>query len=83
MHVIAPALYVLMRDEGFPADGEGFREFVLRLYRDGRLRRGKMKALYDRFFTEFAAAITGENARNSPHARAVAHGDGFFFWPKE
>jgi hypothetical protein len=83
MHVIAPALYVLMRDEGFPAGGEGFREFVIRRYRDGTLRRGKIEALYDRFFAEFAATTTGENARNSPHTRAVAHGDGFFFWPKE
>ncbi|MFW5690173.1 MAG: hypothetical protein ACOC1U_11435, partial [Spirochaetota bacterium] len=56
MHVLAPALYVLMRDAGFPAGDEGFRDLVIRLHREGTLRRGRMRELYDRFFTEFAGS---------------------------
>lgn len=50
MHVFAVALYSLMRHENYDGEKEGFREFLLRMIRSGKLEAGKLKQLYDEFY---------------------------------
>jgi len=50
MHVLAPIFYVLMKDEGMLATEEGFRAFIIRMAKEGKFAKGKMKPLYDRYF---------------------------------
>ncbi len=50
MHVLAVALYELMKDENFPQSGETFPKFFVRMVRAGRLSNSSMEALNKRFF---------------------------------
>ena len=47
MHVLAAALYELMRREGFGAGRGAFRPFLLRSLRSGALAPGRVKELHD------------------------------------
>lgn len=49
MHVLAPALYVLMRDEKFIEAREPFQAFLLRMVAEGKLGPGRVEPLYARF----------------------------------
>ena len=49
MHVLAPALYVLLREEQFLNGQEVFQAFLLRMLREGKLAPGKLEGLYARF----------------------------------
>ena len=51
IHVLAVALYSLMQQEGFPAAGEDFSRFLVRMARSGRLSSGHIEALNKTFFT--------------------------------
>ena len=55
MHVLAAALYELMRREDFGAGREDFRPFLLRSLRAGALAPGRVKELHDAFFSAKAA----------------------------
>lgn len=49
MHVLAPALYVLARSEGFPQNGETFQAFVIRMVDEQKLAPGKLESLKEDF----------------------------------
>jgi hypothetical protein len=49
MHVLAPAIYVLIKQEGFPQQDETFQDFMIRMIQQGKLAPGKMEALVKNF----------------------------------
>lgn len=49
MHVLAAALYVLLRQEAFMDGQEPFQAFLLRMIREGKLAPGKIETLYAHF----------------------------------
>ena len=55
IHVFAPVLYTLIKEENFENKGETLREFLLRMFRSGKLSAGKIKPIYDRFYNEIEA----------------------------
>lgn len=50
MHVLAAALYNLMKQEKYDGRQEIFRNFLLRVLLSGKLSAGKIKPLYDNFY---------------------------------
>jgi hypothetical protein len=50
MHVLAAALYYLMKQEKYDGRRENFRAFLLRILREQKLSAGKIKLLYDEFY---------------------------------
>ena len=50
MHVLAVAVYVIMRDERFLDAAEALTDFLIRQVRDGRLRPGRIRPLYEEFY---------------------------------
>jgi hypothetical protein len=50
MHVLAVALYSLMKHENYDGGKENFREFLLRMIGSGKLAAGTIKPLYDAFY---------------------------------
>jgi hypothetical protein len=56
MHVLAAALYSLMKEERYPAGGETFRDFLVRMVRGGKLGPGRVRALYEAFYLPPAGA---------------------------
>jgi hypothetical protein len=55
IHVLAVALYRLMKKNGFPSQGETFAAFLKRTIRSGALSDGKIAELNHEFFSESAA----------------------------
>ncbi len=55
MHVFAVALYSMMKDENFVGGGETFRDFVIRMIRSGKLAAGRIKPIYDAFYSQHAS----------------------------
>ena len=51
MHVFAVALYTLMKEENFNQRGELFRDFLIRIIQSGKLGPGKIKSIYDDFYS--------------------------------
>jgi len=49
MHVLAPAIYVLIKQEGFPQGDESFQDFLIRMVQKGKLAPGKMETLLEEF----------------------------------
>ena len=60
MHVLAPALYVLARDEGFPHTGETFEAFVIRMVQEQKLAPGKLEALTQEFHKLQSRQLPGD-----------------------
>jgi hypothetical protein len=54
MHVLAAALYGLMRRERYGERPEVFRDFLLRSLRAGALAPGRIKEIYDAFYSPLA-----------------------------
>lgn len=52
MHVLAAALYRVMKNERFGGTGESLREFLVRQIEAGDLKPGQIKGLYDAFHRE-------------------------------
>jgi ABC-type oligopeptide transport system substrate-binding subunit len=52
MHVFAVALYEVMKEENYNKQGELFRDFLIRMIRSGRLGPGKIKDIYEHFYSE-------------------------------
>jgi hypothetical protein len=52
IHVLAVALYSLMKTEKFDGKSEKFRGFLLRMIKSGKLSAGKIKPLYDDFYSD-------------------------------
>ncbi len=50
IHVIAIALYQIMKEEDFGNGRELFRDFVIRTVNSGKLKPGGIKEYYDRFY---------------------------------
>jgi len=50
MHVVAVALYQLMKQENFPKAGESFTQFFIRMARTGKLSNTNLEALNKNFF---------------------------------
>lgn len=55
MHVFAVALYSVMKQEGFSAEQETFRDFLVRMIRSGKLAAGRIKIIYDAFYSQRAS----------------------------
>lgn len=51
MHVFSVALYDVMKEENFNQKGEQFRDFLIRVIRSGKLSPGKIKSIYDAFYS--------------------------------
>jgi hypothetical protein len=51
MHVFAVALYNVMKEENFNKQNEPFRSFLVRMIRSGKLSPGKIKKIYDSFYS--------------------------------
>ncbi len=52
MHVLAPALYALMKQEHFLDSGESFQNFFLRMLSEGKLAPERTRALYEEIVTD-------------------------------
>jgi hypothetical protein len=50
IHVIAIALYQIMKEENYNSGGRVFRDYLLDLINSGKLRPGNVKEYYDRFY---------------------------------
>ncbi len=50
IHVLAVALYQVMKEENYGTGSEVFRDFLIRMVRSGRLKPGGIKEYYDRFY---------------------------------
>jgi hypothetical protein len=55
MHVFAVALYSVMKEENFNGEQETFRNFLLRMIRSGKLSAGRIKSIYDAFYSQRAS----------------------------
>jgi hypothetical protein len=55
IHVLAVALYSLMKQQGFPKDGESFATFLKAAIRSGKLANGRIAELNHAFFSESSA----------------------------
>ena len=51
MHVFAVALYSLMLEERYSERREKFRDFLVRMVRSGRLAAGRIRPLYEEFYS--------------------------------
>lgn len=51
IHVFAVALYSVMKQENFPENHETFRDFLVRIFRTGKLSSGRIKPIYDGFYS--------------------------------
>lgn len=54
MHVFAVALYSVMKEENFTGEREAFRDFLIRAIREGKLKAGRIKPVYDLFYSRRA-----------------------------
>jgi hypothetical protein len=52
MHVFAAALYSVMKKKKFNQKGEKFRDFLMRMIRSGELAPGRIKIVYDNFYSQ-------------------------------
>jgi hypothetical protein len=55
IHVLAVALYSLMKQNGFPDQQETFPAFLMRTIQSGALSKGKIEELNRAFFAETSA----------------------------
>ncbi len=55
MHVFAVALYSVMKGEGFNGEHETFRNFLMRMIHSGKLAAGRVKPIYDAFYSRRAS----------------------------
>jgi cell fate (sporulation/competence/biofilm development) regulator YmcA (YheA/YmcA/DUF963 family) len=55
MHVFAVALYSVMKEEKFNGGLETFRDFLIRVIRAGKLAAGRVKPIYDAFYSPRAS----------------------------
>lgn len=53
IHVFAIALYSVMKEEKFPQQGETLRNFLLRMFKTGKLAPGKIRPIYDAFYANY------------------------------
>jgi len=51
MHVFAVALYSVMKKKNFNQKGEKFRDFLIRMIRSGELAPGRIKIIYNNFYS--------------------------------
>jgi hypothetical protein len=51
IHVFAVALYHLMKEENYNGESETFRQFLIRMIRSGKLAAGRIKPIYDAFYS--------------------------------
>lgn len=51
MHVFAVALYSVMKEEHFNGEHETFRGFLIRVIRSDKLAAGRIKSIYDAFYS--------------------------------
>jgi hypothetical protein len=49
MHVLAPAIYVLIKQEDFPQQDETFQDFTIRMVQQGKLAPGNLESLMKDF----------------------------------
>lgn len=50
IHVLAVVLYKLMKETGYNSRNEIFRDYLLRLNNEGKLKPGMLKKYYDKFY---------------------------------
>lgn len=50
IHVIAIALYQIMKEDNYNSKGELFRDYIIRINKEGRLIPGKIKGYCDKFY---------------------------------
>ncbi len=54
MHVLAVALYSVMKQENYNERGEVFRDFLIRIVNESKLTPGGVEEIYNRFYEEWA-----------------------------
>jgi len=52
MHVLAPALYTMLKEDKYPVDGKTYEQYIIENVNNGRLLNGNIKKIYDDFYTE-------------------------------
>jgi len=50
IHVLAVALYQIMKEENYNSGNEVFRDFLLRIFKEGKLTAGMVKDYYNKFY---------------------------------
>lgn len=50
IHVLAIALYQVMKEAGYNSKKEVFRDFLFRINREGKLKPGMLEGYYDKFY---------------------------------
>lgn len=50
IHVLAIALYQIMKEEDYNKNNEVFRDFLFRIYNSGKFKPGVIKDYYDKFY---------------------------------
>ena len=61
MHVFAVAVYKTMKEENFCQNGEKFGDFLVRMIKKGSLSPGKIKTVYNSFYSETPEAKKRKN----------------------
>lgn len=52
MHVLAPVLYSLMKEQQYNSKRELFSSFLIRMIKEGKLQAGKIEQQYNRFYAK-------------------------------
>ena len=52
MHVLAIALYKIMKEENYNSGNEVFRDFLIRIIDEGKLTGGNIERIYNEFYSE-------------------------------
>lgn len=50
IHVLAIALYQIMKADNYNSKGEVFRDYIIRIHKEGKFAAGKIKEYYDKFY---------------------------------
>lgn len=52
MHVLAPVLYTMMKEDNYPVTGKTFQDYFIENVNNGRLLNGNIEKIYNEFYTE-------------------------------
>lgn len=52
MHVLAPVLYTIMKEDNYPIEGKTFQSYFIEIINNGRLLNGNIEKIYNDFYSE-------------------------------
>ena len=52
MHVLAPVLYTLMKEDNYPVAEKTFQSYFIEIINNGRLLNGNIEKIYNDFYPE-------------------------------